>query len=60
MFTKNGLFCIDDITNVWFYTKDTISLSQLLGGSTSKGVNSGEKTPVSYTNLSEEEIEKSN
>ena len=40
--------------------QDTISLSQLLEEVQVKSVNAGEKTPVSYTNLSEEEIDKSN
>ena len=40
--------------------QDTIPLSQLLEEVQVKGVNAGETTPVSYTNLSEEEIEKSN
>lgn len=40
--------------------QDTISLSQLLEEVQVQGVNAGEKTPVSYTNLIEEEIEKSN
>ena len=40
--------------------QDTISLSQLLEEVQVKGVNAGEKTPVSYTNLSEEELDKSN
>ena len=55
-------FCNVGISNIWFYTttKDTISLSQLLEEVQVKGVNAGEKTPVSYTNLTEEEIEKSN
>ena len=39
---------------------DTISLSQLLEEVQVKGVNAGEKTPISYTNLSAEEIDKSN
>ena len=39
---------------------DTISLSQILEEIQVKGVNAGEKTPISYTNLSEEEIDKSN
>ena len=40
--------------------KDTIPLSQLLEEVQVKGVNAGQKTPVSYTNLSEKEIEKTN
>ena len=40
--------------------QDTISLSQLLEEVQVKGVNAGEKTPVSYTNLSEEKIDKYN
>ena len=40
--------------------KDTIPLSQLLEEVQVKGVNAGEKTPVSFTNLSEKEIEKIN
>ena len=40
--------------------QDTISLSQLLEEVQIKGVNAGEKTPISYTNLSEDEIDKSN
>tara|TARA_B100001287_G_scaffold106091_1_gene89303 strand:- start:1186 stop:3414 length:2229 start_codon:yes stop_codon:yes gene_type:complete len=40
--------------------KDTIPLSKLLEEVQVKGVNAGEKTPVSYTNLSEKEIEKTN
>ena len=40
--------------------QDTISLSQILEEVQVKGVNAGEKTPMSYTNLSEEEIDKSN
>ena len=40
--------------------QDTISLSQILEEVQVKGVNAGEKTPISYTNLSEEEIDKSN
>ena len=40
--------------------QDTIPLSQLLEEVQVQGVNAGETTPVSYTNLSEEEIEKSN
>ena len=40
--------------------QDTISLSQILEEVQVKSVNAGEKTPVSYTNLSEEEIDKSN
>ena len=40
--------------------KDTIPLSQLLEEVQVKGVNAGEKTPVSFTNLSEKEIEKTN
>ena len=40
--------------------QDTISLSQLLEEVQVKGVNAGEKTPISYTNLSAEEIDKSN
>ena len=40
--------------------QDTIPLSQLLEEVQVKGVNAGETTPVSYTNLCEEEIENSN
>ena len=40
--------------------KDTIPLSQLLEEVQVKGINAGQKTPVSYTNLSEKEIEKTN
>ena len=40
--------------------QDTVSLSQLLEEVQVKGVNAGEKTPISYTNLSEKEIDKSN
>ncbi len=40
--------------------KDSIPLSQLLEEVQVKGVNAGQKTPVSYTNLSEKEIEKTN
>ena len=40
--------------------KDSIPLSQLLEEVQVKGVNAGEKTPVSFTNLSEKEIEKTN
>ena len=40
--------------------QDTISLSQILEEVQVKSVNAGDKTPVSYTNLSEEEIDKSN
>ena len=40
--------------------KDSIPLSQLLEEVQVKGINAGQKTPVSYTNLSEKEIEKTN
>ena len=40
--------------------QDTIPLSQILEEVQVQGVNAGETTPVSYTNLSEEEIENSN
>ena len=38
--------------------QDTIPLSQILEEVQINGVNAGEKTPVSYTNISESEIEK--
>ena len=37
--------------------QDTIPLSQILEEVQITGVNAGEKTPVSYTNISESEIE---
>ena len=40
--------------------QDTIPLSQILEEVQITGVNAGEKTPVSYTNISESEIEKIN
>ena len=40
--------------------QDTIPLSQILEEVQITGVNAGEKTPVSYTNISESEIEKVN
>lgn len=40
--------------------QDTIPLSQILEEIQITGVNAGEKTPVSYTNISESEFEKNN
>jgi iron complex outermembrane recepter protein len=40
--------------------QDTIPLSQILEEVQITGVNAGEKTPISYTNISESEIEKVN
>jgi len=40
--------------------QDTIPLSSILEEVQVSGVNAGEKTPVSYTNVTEEEIEKHN
>ena len=40
--------------------QDTIPLSQILEEIQINGVNAGEKTPVSYTNISESELEKVN
>ncbi|MBT5858862.1 MAG: TonB-dependent receptor [Flavobacteriales bacterium] len=40
--------------------QDTIPLSSILEEVQVSGVNAGEKTPVSYTNVTEEEIEKNN
>jgi len=40
--------------------KDSIPLSQLLEEVQVKGINAGQKTPVSHTNLFEKEIEKAN
>ena len=62
MFYKKWSIIVMMIANIWFYTqhKDYFSLSQLLEEVQVKGVNAGEKTPISYTNLSEKEIDKSN
>ena len=39
--------------------KDTISMSQLLNEVHIKSINAGDKTPVSFTNIQEEELESS-
>ena len=62
MFAKNLIFILTISISISVHSQqqDTISLSQLLEEVQVKGVNAGEKTPVSYTNLFEKEIEKSN
>ncbi|MAO72001.1 MAG: TonB-dependent receptor [Flavobacteriales bacterium] len=62
MFNKKWSIAVMMTLPIFGFTQqqDTVSLSQLLEEVQVKGVNAGEKTPISYTNLSEKEIDKSN